>query len=144
MPSFFIAQNKKNAKQDAKALLQEMNPNIIQNFTEGDLYHMLMHFEEDLTEEDVQKIKCDLKRNGKNKAVSLTINCLRSNGRGTFKKFIKYLFENKKDLFKDFKVKCCEYGLGNLLPPSGKEKLGEMKAFWFFNNRFSKHKVLCH
>jgi len=74
---------------------------------------MLRHFETDLVEADVQKIKCDLKNNGKNAAISQFIACLLHHGKNTLKKFIQYLLDRKKNLFVGIELE--EYGLQDLL-----------------------------
>jgi len=109
-----------NRKRRAKSMMKEITPIVISNLSNGDFTHMLYLFEVDLCEADMQKIKCDLENHGKDKAISRMIDCLLHSGKNAFIKFITYISENKKSLFKDLKMKLEEYGLQEFLPAGGR------------------------
>ena len=104
-------------------MMKEITPIVISSLSEGDFTHMLYLFEVDLCEADVQKIKCDLENHGKDKAISRMIDCLLHSGKNAFKKFIKHVYENKKSLFEDIKIKLEEFGLQELLPIEGRSRM---------------------
>ena len=90
-----------------------------QRLSEGQFMSLLRSFEGDLHEDDIQRIRRDLDKNGKNKAIGTFVSCLVNCGRRCFKKFIAYLKENNDELYKQFEVKCRAYGVEDLLQKSG-------------------------
>ena len=104
-------------------MMKEITPIVISNLSNGDFTHMLYLFEVDLCEADMQKIKCDLENHGKDKAISRMIDCLLHSGKNAFIKFIQYISENKKSLFRDIKIKLEEYGLQEFLPAGRRGRL---------------------
>jgi len=103
----------KKSEESLHSLIKKVTSHIVDALSEGDFTSMLRHFETDLVEADVQKIKCDLKNNGKNAAISQFIACLLHHGKNTLKKFIQYLLDRKKNLFVGIELE--EYGLQDLL-----------------------------
>lgn len=99
--------------------MNELRPAMRQNLSEGQFLTLLRNFEADLNDGDVQRIKQDLDRDGKNKATDTFVSRLLNSGKRCFKKFIAYLKENNHELYKQFDVKCHEYGVEDLLRTSG-------------------------
>ena len=123
---FFIGYS---SKESVHSFVKKFIPDIVDALSEGDLTCMLHHFEADLFEADVQKIKCDLQSHGKNKAISQMIDGILHHDEKTIKKFIKYLLDNKKSI--PMAIKLEEYDLQDLLPHGEQSREpGKLISFW--------------
>ena len=113
-------------------ILNELRPALRQCLSEGQFVELLRNFEPELHEGDIQRIRQDLYRDGKNKAIDTFVSRLLNCGRRCFKRFIAYLKKNNNELYKQFEVKCQHYGVEDLLQKSGNGNHEETGTVLYF------------